>query len=289
MKAVSARSTSLESLLGPEGRASLPAEHEDWLVQVLEQHGGMPSLQVLWALMDEAWVAYDCDPRHLDERVDRFYRHPVWLLNTLFIEQDPESLEHRRRFAAWAARQQPCRVADVGGGGGTLARAIAAAIPAAQVDIIEPHPHPAMVRRLAGSARIAYIPQLRDRYDVLVATDVFEHVGDPLEMLATMLAHLRPGGRCLIANCFQPVIACHLPQLFHWRHSWDAACAALGLRPMERVAHARAYEYAGPGGTEAMRRARAVEERSRRRFALIERLPPALSSRWGGLLFRALP
>jgi len=280
----------LSPALGRPGLAALPAEHRLWLQATLGAPPRWPSMERLWALMDEAWAMQGCDPRVMDERIGRFYAHPVWLLNALYIEQDAESLAHRRLFARWAAKGAPRRVADIGGGGGTLARAVAEACPAAEVHIVEPHPHPSLVARLDPAGRVHYVPRLAGRYDLMLATDVFEHVGDPVAMLADTLGALQPGGRYLIANCFWPLIACHLPQLFHLRHSWDRVCAALGLAPGRRLAHGRAYAWAPPGdAAAALAAARAVEVRSQARFGLIETLPGPLASRLGPWLFRLLP
>ncbi len=280
----------LHQWLGDDARAAVPPAHAEWLLAVHARHGGLPGLEALWALMDEAWHRHGCDPQAMDERITAFYRDPVWLLNTWFIEHDPESLAHRRQFAAWAAGQQPQRVADIGGGGGTLARAIAAACPQARVEIVEPHPHPALARRLAGEARLAYVHALQGPYDVMLATDVFEHVPDPVGMLAEVLAHLKPGGTLLVANCFWPVIACHLPQTFHLRHSWDTVCEAMGLQRGPRLAHGRAWRMPATGldPAAALVRARAVEARSQALFGRIERLPRPLASRLGPALFRVL-
>lgn len=276
--------------LGADGLAALPPAHRRWLAETLGTPPRWPSLERLWALMDAAWAAEGCDPRVMDARIGRFYAHPVWLLNALFIEQDAESLQHRRLFAAWAAEGAPRRVADIGGGGGTLARAVAAACPGAEVHVVEPHPHPAMVARLDPAGRVRYVPQLEGRYDLLMATDVFEHVADPVAMLADTCAALAPGGRYLIANCFWPVIACHLPQHFHLRHAWDPVCESLGLKPGRRLAHGRAYTLApAADAAAALAAARAVEARSRARFGLIETLPRPLASRLGPWLFRVLP
>jgi SAM-dependent methyltransferase len=290
MAELDALDTLLAPSLGPAGLAALPPAHREWLAQTLGTPPRWPTLERLWALMDAAWAAKGCDPLVMDERIGRFYAHPVWLLNALFIEQDAESLAHRRLFADWAAEGTPRRVADIGGGGGTLARAVAAACPGAEVHVVEPHPHPAMVARLGAGERVRYVPQLQGCYDLLLATDVFEHVADPVAMLADTLGALAPGGRCLFANCFWPVIACHLPQHFHLRHSWDPLCEALGLQPGRRLAHGRAYRGALPADTAAaLAAARAVEARSRARFGLIEVLPRPLASRLGPWLFRVMP
>lgn len=48
-------------------------------------------------------------------------------------------------------------------------------------------------------------------------------------MLAEMAESLRVGGQLVIANCFYPVIACHLPSTFHLRYSFDKFCEIFGL------------------------------------------------------------
>ena len=88
-----------------------------WLTKTFECLGWRyPTLEELWALMDEPWYDLNCDPDVMDDRISQYYRHPVWLLNGLFIEQHDQSLENRRQFSAWVANQSPKRVADYGGG-----------------------------------------------------------------------------------------------------------------------------------------------------------------------------
>ncbi|MBK1620992.1 hypothetical protein CKO42_21715 [Lamprobacter modestohalophilus] len=194
----------------------------------------------------------------------------TYLLNGLFIEQHAQSLDNRRGFTDWVAAQSPRRVADYGGGFGGLARMIGAACPSAEVEVIEPHPHPLAIERARRSPNVHYRPALDGEYDILIATDVFEHVPDPLGLAAETAAALKPGGHYLIANCFQPVILCHLPQTFHFRHSWDRALRALGLEPTEAVVYGRAFQRRGGLNLEA---ARAIEHRSRRLWPLTRPLP----------------
>lgn len=107
------------------------------------------------------------------------------------------------------------------------------------------------------------------QYEILIATDVFEHVPDPLGLAAETAAALKPGGRYLIANCFQPVILCHLPQTFHFRHSWNRALRALGLEPKEAVVYWRAFMRRGDLNPAA----RAIERGSRRLCPFTRPLP----------------
>ena len=58
-----------------------------WLENIFKKYNGFPSLENLWKIMDEIWDEFNCDPENLDDKVDSFYRHPVWLLNGLFADQ----------------------------------------------------------------------------------------------------------------------------------------------------------------------------------------------------------
>ena len=178
----------------------------NYLLSVFEQYQGYPSLQQLWKLMDDPWLELGCDPLHLDERVTAFYNHPVWLLNGLFIEQDPLSLFHRQVFTAWVTKQAPLRVADYGGGFGCLARFIGAALPQASVEVVEPHPHAAAIALAAETPNVRYVPELTGDYDLVITTDVFEHVPDPIALAASTASHLRVGGRYLAYASLAPVV-----------------------------------------------------------------------------------
>lgn len=76
--------------------------------------------------MDQAWQECGCDNLRVDEeRYSSFYRHPVWLLNGMFIEQHSTSMGHWRAITAAAAALRPEHVVDAGGGFGNLARLLA--------------------------------------------------------------------------------------------------------------------------------------------------------------------
>ena len=271
-------------LVAPLVRKHLREQERSYLLSVFERYQGYPSLQQLWQLMDEQWQAHGCDPLQMDERVSAFYRHPVWLLNGLFIEQDPQRLAHRQAFTTWVTQQGPERVADFGGGFGGLARFIGAALPQASVEVVEPHPHPAAIALAEDTPNVRFVPELTGDYDLLIATDVFEHVPDPIALAASTARHLRIGGRYLIANCFAPVIACHLPQLFHLSIGWNQAMRAMGLQPLETVQYGRAYGRTGDLDEEAARQA---EFLARRVYPWVQFLPKG-RSRAGRALMRLM-
>jgi SAM-dependent methyltransferase len=228
-------------------------------------------LEDVFARVDAAWDECDCDQKVMDERVTRFYRHPVWLLNGLFIEQHEPSLANRRVIAEWVKTRSPRRVADFGGGHGTLARMIGEACPDAEVEIAEPNPHPAAIARAAETGNVRYVPGLTGAYDVILATDVFEHVPDPLALVEETAAHLGPEGVYVMANGFRIEMKCHLPMNYHFRWSWETAMSAMNLRLVDRVSYGGAYAPSGPISAKA---ARTVERRSRLSYGIIQRTPP---------------
>lgn len=232
-----------------------------WLEEIFELYQGYPRLADIWALMDDQWRALGCDPVDLDDRVTEFYRHPVWLLNGLFIEQDELSLAHRRVFADWAAAEQPKRVADLGGGFGTLARMIGEAGSNIEVEIIEPHPHAVAAGRVNHVSNVCYVEKMSGIYDIIIATDVFEHVPDPLSMVAESAEFLRTGGKYLIANCFYPEIHCHLPQLFHLRYSWQGAIVSMGLHEERKLRYGNVFQKKGDIQLHSARRLEAVSQK----------------------------
>lgn len=248
------------SLTPPERRAI-----EEQLADV----GSDPSLEQLWSLMDQAWERCGCDNRNPEsDRLANFYSDPVWLLNGIFIEQHAVSMGHRQAITKAVAAIAPERVLDFGGGFGTLARLLATALPKAEVAICEPYPPRHGIESCKPFANIRFIPELTSQnVDVLVSTDVLEHVPDPLALLAAMVDAVRPGGHLFIANCFYPVIACHLPCTFHLRYSFDAFCQALGLEvlgPCEG-SHATIYRRAQLLQPD-WPRLRSMERRSQRLF-----------------------
>lgn len=280
-------SGAVPSLVPSTVAAYLSPEEEEWLAGVAERFGGRyPDLREMWMLMDEVWEEKGCDPAVMDERIGAFYGHPVWLLTGLFIEQDTDSMKNRARFTDWVARQKPMRVADYGGGYGTLARMIGTACPRAQVEVIEPHPHPAAIARAEETPNVRYAGELTGDYDILIATDVFEHVPDPIALMQETAGFLSREGRYLTANCYRPVIRCHLPQSLHFFYSWSRVVRALGLRQVETVAYGQVFARAG-AADEA--KARRIERLSRRWSPWCDRLPVRGRARLGRLSYRLIP
>lgn len=177
----------------------------------------------IWQLMDMVWDKLGCDNKNLNwSNIDKFYSHPVWLLNGLFVEQHALSMQHRNEISDWIANKSSIsKILDYGGGFGTLARLIADKNPALLVDIYEPHPSDYSKQKISDYSQIQFISSIKEKYDVLVSTDVLEHVPDPLKTFEKMILSLKADGYLIIANNFFPVIKCHLPQIFHLRYTFN--------------------------------------------------------------------
>jgi 2-polyprenyl-3-methyl-5-hydroxy-6-metoxy-1,4-benzoquinol methylase len=201
------------------------------LQKLLVRSGPNPSLKTIWKMMDQAWDECQCDNRNPDQdSLASFYRHPIWILNGIFIEQDAVSMQHRTAIANTIRLINPARVVDFGGGFGTLSRLLACRLPQSKIDICEPFPATFAIERCREYGNISFVAKLLPHcYDVLVSTDVLEHVLDPLALLADMTDSVREGGYLLLANCFFPVIKAHLPINFHFRYSFNQFCPLFGI------------------------------------------------------------
>lgn len=187
-------------------------------------------LEQMWYLMDKVWDEFGCDNKNLDwEKIGKFYSHPVWLLNGLFIEQHALSMQHREAISDWVVKQRCDSVVDYGGGFGTIARLIATKNPSCRIHIYEPHPCNFVVQRFKHFDNI-YIGQDLEVYDCLISTDVLEHVPDPIATFAEMVRAVKKDGFFIIANNFTPVIQCHLPHTFHFKYSFSIFAKKMGLK-----------------------------------------------------------
>lgn len=231
-------------------------------------------LEQVWYLMDLIWDDYNCNNKKLNwEHIGRFYSDPVWLLNGLFIEQDKVSMGHRHVISDWVVNKGFSNVVDYGGGFGTLARLVASKNAEIIIDIYEPHPSDFGTRRASQFNNINMLDKLSCNYDVLISTDVLEHVPDPLRDFSKMIDSVREGGYLIIANCFYPVIKCHLPQAFHFRYTFNIFARLLGLevRGMIEGSHATIYKK-NESKKVNWKTLRRIEHISRVSFPLIEPL-----------------
>lgn len=226
----------------------------------------LPAVEWVWAEMDRVWRAHGLHNRLplADQPVGAFYSHPVWLMNGIFTQVDPVSAGHRAAISNYLAASGARNIADFGGGFGSLALAIARAVPDARITLIEPYPSTAAVERVRQEFNVSITASMHNAgYDAVVAQDVLEHVEDPVQLAAQLAGAVREGGIVIFANCFHPLIQCHLPATFHLRHTFPLVMRALGLKHLGVVAgaeHAHAFRRSGPL---SLARARTAEQASR--------------------------
>ena len=202
------------------------------------------ALEQMWALMDMVWDEQDCDNRELDdEKISTYYRHPVWLLNGLFIESHELSMEHRDSISDWIVNHDIDSMLDYGGGFCTLSRMVNDKSSNITIDILEPFPSQVSRKIIEPCKQIRFVDEMPQVYDCIVALDVLEHVPDPLRILADMIKGTRLGGTLLIGNCFLPVIKCHLLQTFHFESSFQVIAEKMNLEFQGVVDNCHAHIY----------------------------------------------
>jgi len=211
----------------------------------------LPTVEWVWGEMDRIWHQLGFDNRRplIDQPIEEFYQHPVWLMNGVFTALDPVSASHRDAMARFLGETGAKLIADYGGGFGELARAITRANPNAEVSIVEPYPSRVGLERLRSEPNIEFVSDLSaGGYDAIVAQDVLEHVADPIGLASEIASAVREGGMVVFANCFYPYIQCHLPSTFHLRQTFPKVMKALGLRYLGNVEgafHAQVFQRTG--------------------------------------------
>jgi len=235
-------------------------------------------LEQMWYLMDLIWDDFKCDNKNLNwENIGKFYSHPVWLLNGLFIEQHEVSMRHRHAISDWVVKKNFNNIVDYGGGFGTLARLIAQKDKKICMNIYEPHPSEFGLKRANEFENINIIDKLEENYDCLVCTDVLEHVPDPLHDFTNMIRSVKVGGYLVVANCFTPVIKCHLPQTFHLRYTFNIFAKLMGLEVIGLLEGSHATIYKKLEEKEInWNKIRFYEKISKLSFPIIEVLKPVL-------------
>lgn len=224
----------------------------------------LPTVDWVWEEMNRVWREINLDNRLplACQKIGDFYSHPVWLMNGIFTALDPVSVSHRTAISNYLKRIGVNSVADYGGGFGELAQAICRAIPDVAVSIVEPYPSRVGLERLRDEARIRFVSELSvGEYDAIIAQDVLEHVEDPLTLANQMANAVHEDGILIFANCFYPVIQCHLPSAFHLRFTFPWVMKALGLRYLgliEGAEHAQVFKREGQLNFAGARRAETI-------------------------------
>lgn len=266
----------MEIILTDKNLTQIEKEEIEKLLKREKQ--GLDDLEQMWYLMDLVWDDYGCDNKNLDwEKIGKFYSHPVWLLNGLFIEQHDVSMGHRHAISDWIIQNNFQNVVDYGGGFGTLARLVAQKNQNIQMNIYEPHPSEFGLKRAAEFNNIHIIGKLESNYDCLMSTDVLEHVPDPLNDFAAMIKSVRNEGYLIIANCFTPVIKCHLPGAFHLRYTFNQFAKMMGLEVIGALDGSHATIYKKNDDVDInWNKIRFFEKVSKIAFPIIEVLKPIL-------------
>jgi len=227
---------------------ALPQADIEYLIDIAKME--RPTVAWMWQEMDRVWDALALDNASAlgGQAISDFYSHPVWVVNGVFSATDPDSVRHRDSIASYVGRLGVRRVADYGGGFGELAKKLSAVVPQAQIDIVEPYPSKLGMLRVQGIAGIKFVKGFDGQYDCVIAQDVLEHVEQPLALTEQMVQATRLGGHLIFANCFFPVIKCHLPTTFYLRHTFAWVVKGMGLKCVGRVDgadHALVFEKVG--------------------------------------------
>jgi len=190
-----------------------------------------PKVEDIWNIVNQVWDDMRLDNKNYNsEQLSRYYSHPVWFLNGLFIEIDQESMSHRKSIAAFFKNKKNLIILDYGSGFGTLAKEIAKITPSSKVDIYEPYASKYAYENIQEFKNIKIVNNLKENYyDVLVNTDILEHVEDPISLISIYSNCLKKRGLLISHWNFTPCVKCHLPKHFHFRYTFNRIVPLLGF------------------------------------------------------------
>lgn len=237
----------------------------------------LPTVQWIWEEMDRIWDSFGLDNKKdlSSQRVYDFYSHPVWILNGIFSACDPISHIQRQSIAKYLVSKGFKKIADYGGGFGELALTLTSLSRDIRVEVIEPFPSAIGSARIEDQVGVCVMRELSNRqYDAIIAQDVLEHVEDPVGLSIELSRALKDGGLIVFANCFYPVIKCHLPRTFHLRLTFKYVMNRLGLEYVgcvPQAEHALVFE----------KRQRLDIHSARRTETLFKIFGPVLNLLWG--------
>jgi 2-polyprenyl-3-methyl-5-hydroxy-6-metoxy-1,4-benzoquinol methylase len=180
---------------------------------------------------------------------------------------------------------RPARVLDIGCGSGFLARRIRERWPATVVDGVDissvalERARPYLEHGWQVDLDRGDVPAASAGYDLVIASEVIEHLYDAAHALGEMARLMAPGGHAIVT----------VPNVAYWRYRLDLVCGRLPL-PADDDRHLHQFT-ARSLRDQARRHGLSVEALSGHgvRFAALARSWPALFSDTLIVLFRTKP
>ena len=119
----------------------------------------------------------------------------------------PSPYSSHGRILQMMEGRPPQRILDVGCGPGWLAQALTrAGHTVTGIDVEEADGVASRMHRFVRADLSRGLPDVEDQYDVVLAADVVEHLPDPQALLASLSAHVAPGGSVIAS----------VPNIGHW-------------------------------------------------------------------------
>jgi len=223
---------------GLECNESVSDKDKDYLLNLPKD---LPSMQWVWDEENRIWDLLGLNNKKplLEQDIGSYYSHPVWIMNGLFSEADPLSKRHHIEIIKFIDENNIKKIADYGGGSGVFAFFLVSQNSSIEVDIVEPYASEFFKEKMLPYTTANFVNDFTcNNYDAVITQSVLEHVENPIETAFKMASNVREGGLVIFADCYYPVIKCHLPSAFYLRHTFKFIMKKMGLDFVGRIPNA---------------------------------------------------
>ena len=207
-------------------------------IYLLNLPNNLPSEEWVCDEIDRVWDSLGLNNKKpfLEQDIGSFYRHPVWIMNGLFSEADPLSKNHHISIAKFLDENNVKKIADYGGGSGVFASFVVSQNASIHIDTVEPYPSEFFKEKMSNYTSINFVNDFTyHNYDAVTCQSVLEHIENPIETAFKMASNVKEGGLVIFADCFHPLIKCHLPSTFYLRHTFKFIMKNMGLDYVGRI------------------------------------------------------
>lgn len=150
------------------------------------------------------------------KEVKEFYDSPIWIIDSLLTETDVCSVKMRLNAVKCISIFDHSKVLDYGGGFGIIAEMAGKIFPNSIITLYEISRNRKHIQEKINMENVTVTNKLSSKYDVVISTEVLEHVHNPIKHILKMKRLINKGGGLILTYSFNDYLKCHLPENYRY-------------------------------------------------------------------------